>query len=130
MFQMKFNDKNVLRKKNDRPTGQEPTMDSSPEHRAKLTTRFDDRYAVVKFSVRSLGKSSTGKYYCFCRYPNFLTTQCMTGRKKSPRAKYQIHPFDRTPTCDRHTQTDTQGLYRAHTFVLSLILWLDLMCDT
>jgi len=44
-----------------------------------------------------------GKYPYFCRYLNFLRTQCRTGRKE-PRAKKQINPssrFDRTPTWRR-----------------------------
>ena len=51
----------------------------------------------------------------FCRYMNFLTRQCRTGRTKPPCQK-QLDPsrgFDRTPTYDRHGQTDpvmqTQG---------------------
>ena len=41
----------------------------------------------------------------FCRYLNFLPTQCRIGRKKPIHAKNQLDPsihFDRTSTCERH----------------------------
>jgi len=44
----------------------------------------------------------------FLQIPNFLETQCRTGRKKPPRKKTQLDPsnhFNRTLTCDRLTQT-------------------------
>ena len=80
--------------------------------RAKLITRFADRYAVAKFSqfsqVQSLEQSSRGKYLDFWRYPNFLITLCRIGRRKLSRENQldSFNRFDRTPTCD--IQTDRQ----------------------
>jgi len=59
--------------------------------------------------VRSLGKRPREKVPLFCRYRNFVKTNCTIGRKqpacqKPPRPG---QPCTRTPTCDGQTQTDT-----------------------
>jgi len=48
--------------------------------RVLLTTRSTCRGEI--FQVRSWGQSSRGKYTIFWRYPNFLITLCVIGRKK------------------------------------------------
>jgi len=67
--------------------------------RAMLITRFDDRYAVAKFS----------KYRVW--YRNFLIIQCRIGGKKLPcqNQRDSFSRLHRTLTCDRQTdrQTDT-----------------------
>ena len=56
-------------------------------------------------------KSSRWKYLYFCRYLNFPKTQCGNGRARSLYAKNNpFIPFDRTPTCDRQTDTRPQLL--------------------
>ena len=47
----------------------------------------------------------------FLEIPNFLLTQCWTGGRKLA-CQNQLDSFscfDRTPTCDRRTDTDTDG---------------------
>ena len=83
--------------------------------RAKSITRFEAEEKFSKSGV--LDKFPRRKYPCFCRYANFLLTQCRIGRRKLTWQNQldSFSRFDRTPTCDRqtyrqtyiHRQTDT-----------------------
>jgi len=75
--------------------------------RAKLITRFDDRYAVAKFSKSDFRTKFQREVPLFLEITEFLLTQCRTGEGSS-HAKNQLHSFirfDRTPTCDGQTDT-------------------------
>ena len=78
--------------------------------RAKLITRFDDRYAVAKFSKSGvLDKVPEGSVLIFG--DNRISFKhSVAWIKGSSHAENQLDSFsrfDRTPTCDRQTDEDT-----------------------
>ena len=76
--------------------------------RAKSITHFDDRYAEAKFyKFASLGRSFIGKYPFF-EVTRISFLHIVGYVEVSSRVKNQLESpscFDRTPTCDRQTQT-------------------------
>ena len=77
---------------------------------AKMIARFDNRSAIAKFYMSLVWSTVPDEVPLFWRYPNFLTTQCRTGGRKS-RAKKQpdlFSQFNRTLTRDRQTHSHSK----------------------
>ena len=87
-----------------------------------MITRYDDRYAVAKFSNPEFGAKQQKEVPLFWKYSNFLITQCGIGQRKphvktsSIRSAVSIalrlvidRQTDRQTDIDRQTdrQTDT-----------------------
>jgi len=72
--------------------------------RAKLITRFNDRYAVAKFLSPEFGEKFQREVPLFLKIPEF--PYCGTGRleRNSPAQNQpnSFNRFDSTPTCDIH----------------------------
>ena len=79
--------------------------------RAKLITRFDDRYVVAKFSKsRVWNKSSRGQYPYFGGTRIFLQHTVVYAKNQFDSFSH----FNATPTCDRQTDTHTHTHARTH----------------
>ena len=78
-----------------------------------MITRFDDGYAVAKFSKSGLyDRVPEGSAVIFGDNKNFLLTQCRTGGRKLTCQEKQLDSFirfRRTPTCDGETDNLAHG---------------------
>ena len=73
--------------------------------RAKSITRFDDRYTAEKFSKSEVcDKFPEGSALVFFEIPE-LAFNTVEGSSHTKNQLDSFSRFDRTPTCDRQTQT-------------------------